>query len=105
MAVEFNTVGDMLVVAVSGEIDHHETKNLREEIDEEIMNAIPKKVVFELSRTAFMDSSGLGLILGRYNKAKAVGAEFEIVNPGEKIMRIISMAGVDKLIKIKGVEK
>lgn len=105
MAAEFNKIGDMLVVAPIGEIDHHESKNLREEIDEELVSTLPQKMVFDLSRTTFMDSSGLGLILGRYNKALALGVEFEIANPGEKIMRIITMAGVDKIIKIKGVEK
>lgn len=105
MAAEFSKIGNTLVVAPMGEIDHHETKNLREEIDEELINLLPQKLIFDLSHTTFMDSSGLGLILGRYNKCLSLGIEFEIVNPGEKIMRIISMAGVDKLIKIKGVEK
>lgn len=105
MAVEFNMISDMLVVAPIGEIDHHETKNIRNDIDEMLLNSLPKKMVFDLSRTTFMDSSGLGLILGRYNKAQTLGIEFEIANPGEKIMKIITMAGVDKIIKIKGVEK
>ena len=104
MAAEFNLIGDMLVVAPLGEIDHHETKNLRQDIDEQLIDLLPKKLVFDFSRTAFMDSSGLGLILGRYNKAQSLGIEFEIVNPGQKIMKIITMAGVDKIIKIKGVE-
>ncbi len=105
MAAEFNKIGDMLVVAIIGEIDHHETKSLREEIDEKMVDTLPHKLVFDLSRTSFMDSSGLGLILGRYNKALALGMDFELANPGEKIMRIITMAGVDKIIKVKGVEK
>ncbi len=105
MGAEFNKIGDMLVVAPTGELDHHETKSIREKIDEELISTLPKKLVFDFSRTSFMDSSGLGLILGRYNKTLALGIEFEIANPGEKIMKIISMAGVDKIIKIKGVEK
>ena len=105
MAAEFNKVGENLVVAPLGEIDHHETKTLRDEIDEEILRILPKKVIFDLSRTSFMDSSGLGLILGRFNKAQSIGADFEIANPGEKIMKIIKMAGLEKIITIKGVEK
>ncbi|MBE6701550.1 MAG: STAS domain-containing protein [Ruminococcaceae bacterium] len=105
MAVEFSKVDDLLVVAPTGEIDHHETKEIREEIDEMILSTLPKKIAFDLSRTTFMDSSGLGLILGRFNKVSALGIQMELVNPGEKIMRIITMAGVDKIIKVKGVEK
>ena len=95
----------MLVVAITGEIDHHESAGLRAAIDREIEKVSPEKVVFELSRTTFMDSSGLGLILGRYRRACAAGVTVEVVNPGEKIYRILTMAGIDKLISIKGVEK
>lgn len=105
MAVEFNMIGDMLVVAPIGEIDHHETKNARDDIDEMMLEMHPKTMVFDFSRTTFMDSSGLGLILGRYNKTVAMGIKLEIANPGEKIMKMLTMAGVDKIIKIKGVEK
>lgn len=105
MAVEFNVISDILVVSPVGEIDHHETQNIRREIDQELIEKLPKKMIFDLSRTTFMDSSGLGLILGRYNKAIAIGTEFEIANPGKKIMKIITMAGVDKIINVKGEEK
>ncbi len=105
MAVEFNEIDGTLIVVPLGEIDHHESKNIRYEIDERITEVLPEKIVFDLARTSFMDSSGLGLILGRYNKAKVLGADFELVNPGDKIMRILTMSGIDKIIEIKGVEK
>lgn len=105
MAAEFSRIGELLVIAPTGEIDHHETKELRREMDAEILDAMPKKIVFDLSRTTFMDSSGLGLILGRFNKATELGIEMELVNPGDKIMRILSMAGVDKIVKVKGIER
>jgi stage II sporulation protein AA (anti-sigma F factor antagonist) len=105
MAVEFSNVEGMLVIAPLGEIDHHESKYLREKIDSEISIQLPKKIVVDLSRTTFMDSSGLGLILGRYKKSLEIGSDFEVVNPGEKILKIITMSGMDKIIKVKGVEK
>ncbi len=105
MAAEYNRIGGLLIVAPNGEIDHHETKELRREIDAEILDAMPEKVIFDLSRTTFMDSSGLGLILGRFNKTTELGIDMELVNPGEKIMRILSMSGVDKIVKVKGIEK
>lgn len=92
-----------MIISPSGEIDHHATKGLREKIDNVICSEHPKKIVFDFSRTAFMDSSGLGLILGRYRKAKEMGVELEIVNPGSKIYRILEMAGIDKMINVKGV--
>ena len=105
MATEYKMLGGVLVIAPDAEIDHHETKTLRGEIDEEILRNTPEKIVFDFSRTTFMDSSGLGLVLGRYRKAKEAGVEVEIVNPGNKIYKILKMAGIDKFITVKGVEK
>lgn len=95
---------DTLTVKISGDIDHHSSKELREEIDLEIVRIRPKYVVFDLTECEFMDSSGLGLILGRFRKCGECGCEFMLVNPGVKTMRILRMAGVDKLIKIESVE-
>ncbi len=105
MATEYKMLGTSLVIAPETEIDHHATKTLRVEIDEQILKTTPEKIIFDFSRTSFMDSSGLGLVLGRYRKAKEAGVEVEIVNPGEKIYRILKMAGIDKFITVKGVEK
>lgn len=105
MSAEFKKQDSALIIAIDGEIDHHETKNLRVDIDREIERSLPDKIIFDFSRTAFMDSSGLGLILGRYRKARERGVEVEIVNPGDKISRILKMAGIDKFITVKGVEK
>ena len=104
MSAEFKKRDTSLIIAVIGEIDHHETKELRVEIDREIDHSLPDKIIFDFSRTAFMDSSGLGLILGRYRKACERGVEVEIVNPSDKILKILKMAGIDKFITVKGVE-
>lgn len=103
MPQEFRMQDECLIIMPSGEIDHHATKTLRVDIDREIALQCPKKIIFDLSRTQFMDSSGIGLILGRYRKARESGIELEIVNPGDKIYRILEMAGIDKLISVKGV--
>ena len=105
MSANYKTLDKSLVIVIDGEIDHHATKTLRVEIDEEIMKTAPEKIIFDFSRTTFMDSSGLGLILGRYRKAQEAGVKVEVVNPGVKIMKILKMASLDKLIEIKGVEK
>lgn len=105
MSASYKTLDKSLVIAIDGEIDHHATKTLRVEIDDMILKSMPEKIIFDFSRTTFMDSSGLGLILGRYRKAQAAGVTLEVVNPGVKIFKILQMASLDKLIEIKGVEK
>ena len=92
--------GDTLTVHLTGEIDHHAAAAVRETIDREICRVRPKTTVLDLSGIEFMDSSGLGLILGRYTKARELGTEVIIKNPSKRTEKIFRMAGADKFIKI-----
>lgn len=89
-----------LVVKLDGEIDHHSAREIREELDRMIFESKPENLVLELSGIDFMDSSGLGLVLGRYRRLCEIGSKMYIKNPGERTEKILCMAGVDKLIKI-----
>lgn len=92
--------GKRLSVKLSGEIDHHEAKEIREKLDRLIMENRPKVLVVNLGGINFMDSSGLGLLLGRYRIMKACGGEMFINEPTARVMKILAMAGVDKLIRV-----
>ena len=89
-----------LVVKLEGEIDHHSVADIRDELDRMIYENKPQTMILELSGIDFMDSSGLGLVLGRYRRLSERGARMFIKNPGTRTERILAMAGVDKLIKI-----
>lgn len=93
--------GAELRITPSGEIDHHSARKFRGEIDELIYYYRPKKVLLDLSKITFMDSSGLGLILGRFTLAKELGGELIIVNPSESVKKILDLAGTSRLIKIE----
>lgn len=94
-----------LFVRLSGDIDHHSAKYIREDIDKELYKYQPETMIIDLSSVEFMDSSGLGLILGRYTKINILGGILKVANPSEKIEEILLLAGVDKLIPIeKGVK-
>lgn len=88
-----------ITVAILGDVDHHAAKELRYEIDTVIEEEPPSLLIFDLKQCEFMDSSGLGLILGRYRKCCELGCEFKLSNPGNKTMRILRMAGVENVIK------
>lgn len=88
-----------VTVAIYGDVDHHAAKELRFEIDTVIEECLPDLLVLDLKRCDFMDSSGLGLILGRYRKCGEHGCEFRLANPGNKTMRILTMAGIQNIIK------
>ena len=97
---EYNETNKSLTLRLAGEIDHHSASPLREEADRELSRKRPKSLIIDLSGVTFLDSAGLGYILGRYGKAQALGAETEVTGASDQIHRILRLAGADKLIKI-----
>lgn len=89
-----------LVIDLEGDIDHHGAYAVREEMDRRIIDARPKKVIMELSKVSFMDSSGLGLILGRLRTVNERGGKLYLRAPSARIVRILKMAGADRLIPV-----
>ena len=92
--------GDTLHIAILGEIDHHGAAALREDMDDAILAAMPKRIELDLATVDFMDSSGLGVIMGRKTTADHVNAEFCLVNPTARIARILELAGLGKVVSI-----
>lgn len=94
----------MLTALLSGEIDHHNARAIRESIDETAGKTKPKELILDFSRVQFMDSSGVGLIMGRYRLMQVLGGSVTIANLPPKVEKVVSMAGLDKLVKFeKGV--
>ena len=94
-----------LRVILRGEIDHHTAVSVRSEIDALIYETRPKGVVLDMSEIDFMDSSGLGLIMGRYALMQKIGGEMILRSPNERIMKILKLAGLERIIKIEEGEK
>ncbi|MGM9631945.1 MAG: anti-sigma factor antagonist [Eubacteriales bacterium] len=92
---------DRLEVGLIGEIDHHSAVRVRREIDELIFSERPKTLVLDLSRVGFMDSSGLGLIMGRYSLIKELGGVLLLRSPTQAVMKILTLAGMERMIKIE----
>ena len=96
----FEDSGDTLTIVLKGEIDHHGAAGVREEIDACLYRTRPKVAVLDLSGIDFMDSSGLGLIMGRYALQKELGGKLVVLNPTGSVMRMIRLAGLERLIRI-----
>lgn len=97
------TSGKSLTIYLEGDIDHHNARMVRSKIDTKIYIQRPEELVLDLSRVNFMDSSGLGLILGRYTKAVELGILFKVANPNPQIRKILDLAGTERLIKIENL--
>ncbi len=98
---DFDRDKKCVTVRLCGEIDHHSAVAIRREIDEMILRDRPEKLILDLGTVDFMDSSGLGLIMGRYSLACELGGRTVIRNAGERTMKILTLAGLDKIITIE----
>ena len=103
--LDIKAVGEVLEVCLRGEIDHHSAVSVRGRIDDEITVLRPKRLVIDLSGIEFMDSSGLGLIMGRYALMQRMDGALTVKNPNDRIIRIFELAGFDKIVDIEGVRK
>lgn len=97
MSVVFERKGDTLVALLSGEIDHHTAAEFRDSIDREAEMLHPSVLVLDFGGIGFMDSSGIGLIMGRYRNAAAYGGVIRVINPSPMIERMMKLAGMTRL--------
>lgn len=98
MNVEFTLGEDFLTVALSGELDHHTAARARELIDAKLERYTPRLCIFDFSKISFMDSSGIGLVLGRKRTAELYGGRVMIKNPSRYAEKIIKLAGLGEMI-------
>ena len=96
-----DTAGSILSIHVRGEIDHHTSSAIRTGIDATLFENRPQKLILDLSAVSFMDSSGLGLIMGRYSVMKELGGEMAVWNPSPETRAILTLAGMDRLVRIE----
>ena len=98
---EYKKENRTLILRVTEEIDQHTADKIRRKLDNEIEIYSPKKVIFDFNGIEFMDSSGIGMVLGRYKLVKMLGGNFEIINVNKRLKRIFDMSGVSRIIEIK----
>ena len=98
MDIKYDEVDKLLTCQITEEIDHHTTEKIRRILDDEIERYMPKKIIFDFDSVTFMDSAGIGLIIGRYKLANMIGAKLELSNLTQSVRRIFDMSGILKLI-------
>ena len=100
MEVEYEREQKTLKISITEEIDHYWADKLRRRIDNEITRYMPRKTIFDFNRVTFMDSAGIGMIIGRYKMMKLIGGELEIRNANESVDKILEMSGIKKIVKL-----
>lgn len=94
----YEAKGQVLVIHLPQELDHHNCKNLKYETDLLLAENYIRKLVFDFSETRFMDSSGIGVLLSRYKQMEGSGGSIAVYGVGAQILRILSIGGITKLV-------
>ena len=105
MSAKLVCENDTLTVFLSGEIDHHSSKEIREQTDSHILETRPKEIILDFKDVTFMDSSGIGLIMGRYKLASSYGGKICVVETSAYLKRVMRLAGIDTLVNMQETRK
>lgn len=97
---EYAIIDNYLCIKMPQEVDHHGAAGIRECADRLILDDKVKNIVFDFENTTFMDSSGLGIIIGRYRKISCFGGKVYAINTSERISRILKASGMSAIIEI-----
>ena len=101
MSVQINVTGEVVTAYLGGELDHHTAKEMRETIDNAIELNMPTLLVLDFKDISFMDSSGIGLVMGRYRNLIKTGAELHIIGAPPNIYKMLKLAGIERLAKLE----
>jgi stage II sporulation protein AA (anti-sigma F factor antagonist) len=105
LMMDFEVKQDVLIIRLSGELDHHTAEELREKVTDTLERELIRHIVFNLEHLTFMDSSGLGVILGRYKQIKNLGGEMVVCSISPTVKRLFEMSGLFKIIRLENNEQ
>lgn len=100
LAVKINVKGEVVSAYLSGDLDHHSAGMIREAIDAAIELNMPSLLVLDFSGVSFMDSSGIGLVMGRFRNLQRTGAGLHITGTSPQIYKIMKLSGIERLAKL-----
>lgn len=104
LSIHLEVKRDVLCVRLAGELDHHTAEELRAKVNDMIETHRIQHIVLSLERLTFMDSSGLGVILGRYKHLKGLGGEMVVCAISPQVKRLFEMSGLFKIIRLEESE-
>lgn len=99
MYLKFSVIEDKLVAHLIGELDHHSSQEVRVKIDDRIDRDNITNVILDFSKVTFMDSSGIGVVVGRYKKIASNGGNICVADVSKSVNRVFELSGLFKIIK------
>ncbi|GMB07776.1 SpoIIAA-like anti-anti-sigma regulatory factor [Thermolongibacillus altinsuensis] len=105
LSIQLEVKQDVLLIRLAGELDHHTAEELRLHVTEVLEKENVRHIILNLEQLTFMDSSGLGVILGRYKQIKRIGGEMVVCSVSPSIKRLFDMSGLFKIIRLETDEQ
>ena len=100
MQTQYEVAESCLIIKVPQELDHHYADIMRTEVELLLQIHRTRNLVFDFEETEFMDSSGIGIIAGRYKKIQCLNGKVFILNAGRQVNRILLLSGLQKYVVI-----
>ena len=104
LQIDLEVLSNVLIVRLKGELDHHTAEHLRTKMEEKILRGSVQNIILSLEHLHFMDSSGLGVILGRYKQVTSRGGEMVVCSINPLVYRLFELSGLFKILKIRESE-
>ena len=101
MEVNYKKENKELEFILTEDVDQHTVEKMRRKMDNEIKRYSPREVVLDFSSISFMDSAGIGMVLGRYKLAKMLDGNLRLINVNKYMKKIFDMSGVSRIIEIE----
>ncbi|MBJ6363462.1 anti-sigma F factor antagonist [Paenibacillus sp. GCM10012307] len=105
LQVELEHYRNVLIVRLRGELDHHTAETVKQKMEDAIIRGTSDHVILSLKDLAFMDSSGLGVILGRYKLLKSRGGKMVVCDVNASVYRLLELSGLFKILTIHDNER
>ena len=97
MGINLEFFDNKLNAKISGEIDHHSAADFRQQIDNFINKKKPEEIILDFNEVSFMDTSGIGFIMGRFKTAYNLGIKLKVINIPKKLERLVKLSGIKNL--------
>ena len=101
MEIIFEVHEAVMTARLFGELDHHAAAEIRETIDCSLKQYAMRDLVFDFANVTYMDSSGIGLIMGRHRSMESIGGEVIVRNPPQHIRRVMRLSGMERIARIQ----
>lgn len=104
LQIEMAVSEDTLIVRLSGELDHHTAEQVRQQVEGELDRQHTKHLIMNLEGLGFMDSSGLGVMIGRYKRITAGGGRMSLCSVNDQLLKLFELSGMLKILRIYATE-